>query len=85
MRTVLELKQREYLTPGQCARVFGRGRKYWVGLLDRREILGFRDGKNNARYIQAASARKFLAAKCVGPKTYKDVMAEMRERARQDS
>jgi hypothetical protein len=59
-----ELRNREYLTPGQCAQVFGRGWDWWARAFDDGELEGYTDGtrgRDGDRYIKADSARALLA------------------------
>ena len=62
--TTSDLAAREYWTPAQAARVLGRGAWFWRRLFDAEAVGGYpmtgRDGKKR-RYIEAASARAYLA------------------------
>lgn len=73
--TIEDLKQREYLTPAECARVFGHGRNFWVDAFDRRLVTGHRAGKRihprtrrvvGERHIEAESARAYLKGLDIG-------------------
>lgn len=67
---IAELRDREYWTPEQTAKVLGRGKVFWCQLFDAGTIRGHRfggkrtDDKPNGvnRYIEAASARAYLNA-----------------------
>jgi excisionase family DNA binding protein len=54
------LRDREYLTTGQCSRVFGRGSSFWREQFDLGTVSGHRKGKRGKRYIKTESARDFL-------------------------
>ena len=56
-----ELQYREYLTPVQAARLFGRGKRFWIQALDTGLVDGFRE--QHGRYICAESARHYLGFK----------------------
>ncbi len=58
--TTADLVHREYWTPGEAARVMGRGADFWRHAFDRGSVTGYADGKR--RYICAQSARDFLSA-----------------------
>ena len=59
------LKDREYWRPSEAALVLGRGSEFWVRAFDAAEVAGYRDGKAQGRYIEAASARALLAGMVV--------------------
>lgn len=47
------LTQREYLTPGECGRVFGRSASFWSAALDAGDVEGYTDGPRSDRRILA--------------------------------
>jgi hypothetical protein len=55
---IAELAYREYLSTGECARLFGRGTQWWQEAFDGGHLEGYRDGTK--RFINAASARAHL-------------------------
>ncbi|MCC6488394.1 MAG: hypothetical protein IT364_12930 [Candidatus Hydrogenedentes bacterium] len=59
-----ELAKREWLTPRQCAQVFGRGPDFWAARFDdpECEVTGYTEstGRGTARYIETATARAYL-------------------------
>lgn len=64
-----ELRQREHLTPAECARVFGHGRNFWIEVFDQGRVSGHRAGGRRSpatgkvvgcRYIETESARAYL-------------------------
>jgi hypothetical protein len=57
-----ELRTREFWTPTQCARVLGRGADYWRQAYEGGNVEGYDDG--GRRYLNAASARAHLLARC---------------------
>lgn len=58
--SIEQLREREYWTPGDCARVLGHGRTFWVRALDEGHVEGYRL-KGRARYLLVSSARAYLA------------------------
>jgi len=64
-----ELAHREYLTPAQAARRFGRGASFWRRLFDAGELEGYTsggDGKKTRiyRYIKTESIQRYLGTLC---------------------
>lgn len=66
---IAELREREHLTPAECARVFGHSRNFWIELFDNKRVRGHRAGGRRCpktgvvvgcRYIETASAREYL-------------------------
>ena len=49
-----DLRDREYLTVGQAAQVFGRGRDFWTAVFDRGDVQGYKEpGSHGRRYLLA--------------------------------
>lgn len=61
----MTIADREYWTAKQCADVLGRSRDFWLARMKAGDVSGYLD--NTRRYINAASARKYLAAITVQP------------------
>lgn len=61
--TVADLKEREYWSCGDAAKVLGRGANFWSDLFDARKVAGYRSEKGK-RFILASSARAYLDALC---------------------
>ena len=59
MRTV-ELREREYLTTGEAARLFGHGEAFWREAFDAGDVTGYRFGRRKDRHIEASSIRAYL-------------------------
>lgn len=62
MAPVEVLRDRAFLRPAECARLFGHDPSYWVALFDRGVIEGHREGGANGRYLDAASVRAYVAS-----------------------
>lgn len=58
------LRQREYLTPGQAALLFGHGKDYWREAFDQHRVAGYVEGKGQYRYLSVESIRNYLNQKC---------------------
>lgn len=62
MVAVAQLKQREYLRPGECVAVLGRARGFWIGLFDEGEVGGY-VSVGGHRYINQSSARRYIESR----------------------
>lgn len=76
--SVADLKEREYWTPGEAAKVLGRGARYWVSKFDQQVVSGYQT-ETGRRYLEANSARAHLRDLSLG---FPDVVAP-RSRARE--
>lgn len=55
-----DLKEREYLTAAEAAKLFGHGKDFWVKLFDAGSLEGYRFGKRGDRHIRQDSIRAYL-------------------------
>lgn len=63
-----ELRDREYWTPEQAARVLGRGADFWRRAFDGNKVDGYatKTNQRTTRYILAESARGYLRRQGAG-------------------
>lgn len=60
---IAELKYKEYLTPFECKKLFGRGESFWKTAFLTNRVRGYRGspkGKSRAFHLEADSCREFL-------------------------
>lgn len=57
----MTLGEREYLSVGQAARLFGHGPEFWRERFDAGDVQGYRYGRRQDRHLSAASCRAYLA------------------------
>lgn len=80
----MTLGEREYLSVGQAARIFGHGAEFWRERFDAGDVEGYRHGTRRDRKLRVDSIRAYLAALEAAdqPAEQRGVWLGLRERMR---
>ena len=83
--TIPDMRSREYLTPLQASRVFGRSPGFWRGLMDSGVITAYLTDSGR-KWLHADSCREYLRglhtavdASAVAHARLRDALREMRQ------